>query len=264
MSLLEVKDLAFSYGTKPVFSHVSFRVEKGQIFCLVGPNGSGKTTVEHCLLTHMKPQSGEILLRGRKIADYSPVQLAAELAYVPQNHTRSFPYQTVDVVTMGRTRQRRFLQPGGDDRDSAIRSMELLGIAHLAQVEYSTLSGGELQLVLLARALTQDSEILVLDEPAAHLDIKRTQDILLLLAKIVREQGKTIILTTHDFNHPLLLQDEGTDVRMALMHDGRMEAAGTPTDILSSGMLERIYGIKSRILEIPADRQRHYLAAWSE
>lgn len=264
MSLLEVKGLSFSYGKQPVFSDVSFSIDEGQIFCLVGPNGCGKTTLEHCVLSHLKPQTGEIRIQGQPLSSYSPARLAAELAYVPQSHSRSFPYRTVDVVAMGQTRRQKPLQFGSWDLSAVVAVMEQLGISHLAETEYTALSGGELQMVLLARALVQESRLLVLDEPAAHLDVKRTQKILLLLAKLAREQGKTILMSTHDFNHPLLFEDEGADVKMALMEKGRLSRSGTPLALLSSGCLDDIYGIRSQVIEVKTDKTRHYLAAWSE
>ncbi|MBQ2697093.1 MAG: ABC transporter ATP-binding protein [Clostridia bacterium] len=264
MSLLTVQNLSFSYGTREIFSGVSFAVEQGQIFCLVGPNGCGKTTLQHCLLGHLRPQSGSVLIEGKPLTDHTPRDLAAQLAFVPQSHSRSFPYQTVDVVALGRTRRRKPLQPGGDEREQALAVMERLGIAHLAETEYTTLSGGELQMVLLARALAQESAMLVLDEPAAHLDVRRAQGILLLLAQIAKEQGRSILLSTHDFNHPLFFEDEGADVKMALMEGGRLGRAGRPLELLSSGCLKEVYGIESRVVTVKADKERHYLAAWAE
>lgn len=263
MSLLEVKDLTFAYGDKPVFENASFSVERGQVFCLVGPNGCGKTTLEHCLLSHVKPQRGTISIDGKELSTFTPRELAAEIAYVPQNHVRSFPYRTVDMVAMGCTRQQRFMESGAGSVERALSVMEQLGIEHLADVEYTTLSGGELQMALVARALVQDSRILVLDEPTAHLDVKRGLGILLTLCGLARDQGKTIVLSTHDFNQPLMLQDEGADVRMALMENGALSEAGAPLGMLSSGRLNALYGIQSQIVELSSNPTRHYLAMWS-
>lgn len=264
MSLLEVKNLAFSYGSKNIFSKINFSVDEGQIFCLVGPNGCGKTTLEHCILSHLKPQQGNILIQGQDISSFSSRRLAAEIAFVPQSHTRSFPYNTLDVVTMGQTRRQKLLKFHETDRESALTVMRKLGIAHLAETEYTTLSGGELQMVLLARALVQESKILVLDEPAAHLDVKRAQNILQIVTKLAQEYGQTILLSTHDFNHPLLFQDEGADVKMALMNNGQISEIGKPIELLSSGLLNKTYGIHSQILTVQADKTRHYLAVWNE
>lgn len=264
MSLLEVKSLSFAFDEKPVFENVSFTVEQGQIFCLVGPNGCGKTTLEHCILMHLKPQEGQILLDGEDINAFSTREFAAEVAYVPQTHVRSFPYRTVDVVAMGRTRQQKLLDSNTGHVEHALKTMEQLGIGHLAEIEYTTLSGGELQMALIARALTQESRVLVLDEPTAHLDVKKTQDVLYLLAKLAKDHGKTVVLSTHEFNHPLMLQDEGVDVKMALMESGHLSDVDSPLKLLSSGCLSEIYKVRSQVVEIATDPIRHYLAVWSD
>lgn len=264
MSLLEVKDLSFSYGSHEVFSGINFSVDEGHVFCLAGPNGCGKTTLLHCILSHLKPQQGIVLIRGKQSSTYSSRQLAAEIAYVPQSHTRSFPYKTLDVVAMGRTRKQKLLESGQAHQEVALAYMEQLGISHLAEKEYTALSGGELQMVLLARALAQESSILILDEPTAHLDIKRSQDILQILTKLSREHGKTILLSTHDFNHPLFLQDEGAAVKMALMENGCIGQIGAPVELFTSGALDAIYGICSQVLTVQAEKNRHFLATWNK
>lgn len=264
MSLLEVKNLSFSYGTQNVFSEINFSVEEGQIFCLVGPNGCGKTTLEACILSHLKPQQGGVFIQGRNILGFSSCTLAAEIAFVPQSHTRSFPYNTLDVVTMGRMRRQKLLESEKQHREAALTVMEALDISHLAQTEYTTLSGGELQMVLLARALVQESRILVLDEPAAHLDVKRTHKILGILTRLAKEHGKTVLLSTHDYNHPLLFQDAGADVKMALMDKGHIRGIGAPLELLSSDLLHKIYGIHSQVLTVQAEKARHYLATWDD
>lgn len=263
MSYLEVKDLAFSYGDREVFRNLSFSVEPGEIFCLVGPNGCGKTTLQHCILGHLHCKSGDILINGRSIKDFSAAGLASEIAFVPQDHSRSFPYRVLDVVAMGQIRNRHFAVSGKDDEKKAMEVLKKLGIDFLAETEYTALSGGELQMVLLARALCQDSNILILDEPAAHLDTKRAQSILMLLNRIARDDGKMILMSTHDFNHPLLFEDEGANVKMAFMEKGVLSRSGTPMEILSSGCLQDVYGIESQILEVNGVMKRHYLAAWS-
>ena len=264
MSLLEVHNLSFAYGAVPVFSDVSFAVEEGQIFCLVGPNGCGKTTLEHCVLGHLKPKAGSVRILGRESRAYAPRELASLLAYVPQNHVRTFPYRTMDVVAMGETHSRDLLDLRAPDTTAALRCLDELGIGDLADRPYTTLSGGELQTVLLARALVQKSRILVLDEPTAHLDPRRCLSFLKTLGRLARKEGQTILLTTHDVNQPLLLSDEGAEVRMALMAQGRLSEAQTPLDMLSSDLLDRMYGLSSRLLTVVADRPRHYLAAWME
>ncbi len=264
MSLLDVRNLSFAYGGAPVFSDVSFSLDAGEIFCPVGPNGCGKTTLLHCILGHLRPSSGAVTLAGRPLSGYRPRELAALLAYVPQTHTRAFPYRAVDVVAMGRTRFHGPLPGGPDDALAALSYMKKLGIAALAERPYTTLSGGELQTVLLCRALAQESRILVLDEPTAHLDPRRAALLLKRLAALSKSEGIAVILTAHDVNHPLLLADEGARVGMALMDRGRLSETTDPVALLSSDALQKTYGLSSRLLSVPADRERHFLAAWME
>lgn len=234
------------------------------MFCLAGPNGCGKSTLLHCLSGHLCCQAGEVLIDGRSVRLYPPGKLAARLAYVPQNHVRSFPYQVLDVVSMGQIRSPASLLSRKEKEDLALSALTEVGIPHLAGEEYTALSGGELQLVLLARALCQDSDILILDEPAAHLDVKHTHRILNILLRFSREKGKSVIFSTHDFNHPLQFEDMGAEIKMALMDRGRLSAVNTPGELLSSDSLERMYQVKSRVVEIGGKPNRHFVATWSE
>lgn len=234
------------------------------MFCLAGPNGCGKSTLLHCLTGHFRCETGEVLIDGRPVRLYSPGKLAGRLAYVPQNHVRSFPYQVLDVVAMGQIRSPASLLSKREKEDLALSALTEVGIPHLAGEEYTTLSGGELQLVLLARALCQDSDILILDEPAAHLDVKHTHRILNLLLRFSREKGKSVIFSTHDFNHPLQFEDMGGNIKMALMDHGRLSAVSAPGALLSSDSLGQMYQVRSRIVEIEGKPKRHFVATWSE
>lgn len=266
MSWLSVQGLSFGYGKDLIFEHLNLEVEKGQIFCLMGPNGCGKTTLQHCILNFLKPRSGKILLDGKAVDSCRPRELAEKMAYVPQNHTRSFAYPAVDVVSMGSLRRHKILSAAGEsERKLALYIMEQLHIAHLAERGYTSLSGGELQMVLIARALCQKSEMIILDEPTAHLDIGKSQDVLACICALSREHGKTILLAAHDFNQALYFQDEGCDVRMALMHEGRLSFSEVPLKLLSSSLLEDTWKIGSSILETEAEgRKRHYLVIWKK
>lgn len=262
MNLVEVQDLSFSYGKRQILDKVSFDVKPGEIFCLVGPNGCGKSTLLRCVLGHLRVQSGTVLVQGKPLAEYTPRALADQMAYVPQNHTRAFPFRTVDVVAMGQTRNGGLMSSSRMQEQRAMEVLEQLHLAHLAETEYTTLSGGELQMVLLARALCQGSRILVLDEPAAHLDLGRSQKLLSILRQITQTQGKSILLSTHDCNHPLQLEDDGATVRMALMEQGRLSSGSPPMELLQSDCLQTLYGMESRVVTVPESGGRHFLATW--
>lgn len=264
MNAVEVQGLSFSYGHHPVFSQVSFQVKPGEIFCLVGPNGCGKSTLLRCILGHLQPQAGKIRISGKLLGEYNAPALADQLAYVPQSHTRVFPFRTVDVVAMGQIRKGGLFSSQKDQTRRAMTVLEQLHLVHLAETEYTSLSGGELQMVLLARALCQDSATLVLDEPAAHLDLGRTHDLLAVLRSIAGEQGKTILLSTHDCNHALQLEDSGAAVRMALMEQGRLSPGDTPLALLRSDCMKQLYGMESCVVTVPDAGGRHFLATWRE
>lgn len=266
MSFVEIKDLTVKYGEKTVFAALDLSIERGEIFCLIGPNGCGKTTLQHTLLQLIKPFSGEIFVDGRAASSYKTRQMASKIAFVPQSHARTFPYQTVDVVAMGSLRTRGIF--GSDEQGSTEKAreiMEALGIGQLADVPYTTLSGGELQMVMIARALCQESEMLVLDEPTAHLDIGKAQEILRTISRINREEKKTILIASHDLNQPLYFEDEGNPVRMALMNEGRISQVAGPRELLESEAPKKLYGVDSRVLSVDAGgKKRHFLVTWKE
>ena len=263
MTYLKIRDLSFAYQKKPIFSSLNLDVTRGEIFCLVGPNGCGKTTLQHCILNLLQPSAGEILVDGKMLASYSERELAKKMAFVPQSHTPTFPYLTADVVAMGSLRKRSFF--GGSEnisRKEAVSILEELGIGHLSEKPYTALSGGEMQMVMIARALCQDSEMLILDEPTSHLDIGRSQDILHTISRINKERKTTIIIATHDFNQPLFFQDQKNPVRMALMNEGHISDIDNPLSLLSKDTLGDLYGIKSQVITVDTNPERHFLAIW--
>lgn len=262
MSWLEVRNLDFSYGNKKIFEKVDLDIQPGEIFCLVGPNGCGKTTLQHCILGLLKPEKGTILLKGKPYLSYSVRERARIAAFVPQNHTCAFPYRVADVVAMGNIRKKSPFDLSLRREEKLAREiMEQMGILSLAEKEYNSLSGGELQLVLIARALCQQSDMLVLDEPTAHLDVRRAQELLRLISELAKS-GKTILMATHDFNQPLFFEDEGNRVKMALMDQGRLSTSDLPLSLLTSGEADRIYGVHSQVAELSADKKRHYFVIW--
>ena len=168
---IEVKNLRFCYGGRPVIGDVSFTAEKGELLAVLGPNGVGKSTLFRCLLGFLEPVSGEILAEGKPLSGYSRRELARKIAYIPQSHTPAFDHTVLDSVLMGMTAQLGvFEQPGGLQREKAMQMLRALGLEKLADRGCMKISGGERQLMLLARALVQDASMLIMDEPTANLD----------------------------------------------------------------------------------------------
>ena len=169
--MLSLHDISVGYGTRTVVYDVSFRIRTGEVVCLLGPNGSGKTTLFKAMLGLLPLQAGEMRLEGKNVRRWSRRDYARHIAYVPQLHVPSFPYTVLDMVSMGRTPYLGACSsPGPSDRRIANEVMEEISIAHLRDRPYTEISGGERQLVLIARALAQRPQFLIMDEPTSHLD----------------------------------------------------------------------------------------------
>lgn len=249
MALVDIRDAAFSYGDKEVFSGLSFKLEAGEICCIIGSNGCGKTTLLDCLLGIHSIQSGKIQVAGKNISCYRYHELARQIAYVPQIHEKTFPYKVLQAVVMGRTAYTNFFSsPGKEDEEIAMNCLEMVGIGHLADQPYTQISGGEMQLVMLARALAQDTEIIFMDEPTAHLDFKNELLFLETVAELVRTKGVSVLMATHMPNHSFYFENKGLDISVAMMSNGRIETKGRPCDVLTEESLRRIYQIDARLM----------------
>lgn len=243
---LEARDLAFGYPGHPVGEALDLTLRRGEAVCLLGPNGSGKTTLFRTLLGLLPPRAGRVLLDGRDLARWPRQDLARRLAYIPQAHAGVFPYTALDVVLMGRTPHiGRFAAPGRRDRAVAGAALDRLGIAHLAEADYTRLSGGQRQLVLLARALAQEAAYLVLDEPTASLDFGNQVLVLGELRKL-RAAGLGIVLSTHAPDHAFACAD-----RVLILGDGRLLADGTPDEVVTGPRLAQVYGVAVDVLRPP-------------
>jgi iron complex transport system ATP-binding protein len=244
---LRARDLGFGYPGKPVGRDVTLAVEGGEVHCLLGPNGSGKTTLFKTLLGLLPPQAGTIHIGEERLENLSRQEIARRIAWVPQAHVPPFPYPVREVVLMGRTARLKTLeQPGKRDHEAVEQALETLRITDLGDADYTRISGGQRQLVLIARALAQEAPLMVMDEPTASLDFGNRA---IVLGEILRlaERGLGILLSTHDPDQALAI---GTQV--ALIKDGRLLAQGLPEEVLTGAWLSKVYGVEVSVERVPS------------
>ncbi|MGV8960671.1 MAG: ABC transporter ATP-binding protein [Stenotrophomonas sp.] len=239
--VIQTRGLCVGYGRHQVGTDIAIDIGPGEVLCLLGPNGSGKTTLFKTLLGLLPPLAGEVLVRGQPVAGWSRNAFARHVGYVPQAHDGMFPFTVEEVVLMGRAaRVGRFAAPSRHDRQMAAQCLQTLGIAALATRIYTALSGGERQLVLLARALAQEPALLVMDEPTASLDFGNQIRVLEHIARL-REQGIAVLMSTHQPEHALRIAD-----RIALLARGRIVALGAPAATATAGNLAALYGVSEQ------------------
>ena len=250
-AVISIRGLTFSYGGPDILKEVSLDVCPGKIHCLMGVNGCGKSTLIDCVLGMHEPSAGEVLIGGERADKIKPAQLARRIAYVPQVHDRSFPYLVRDIVLMGRTAWQTGLgAPDEKDEARVGEELERLRIAHLADRPYTRISGGEMQMVMLARALVQDAPVIVMDEPAAHLDFRNELLFLETVVELVRERGIGVLIATHSPNQAFFFENAGIPVVTALMSDHTIPKTGTPSEVLTEKALREIYKMKVRVADI--------------
>lgn len=239
---ITVENLRFAYGTKPVLSGIDFSFEEGQMVCVLGKNGAGKSTMFRCILGLQKEYEGSIRIDGVDVKEMSAAELAKHAAYIPQNHSAVYAFTVRDMVLLGTTVSlKRFDNPGKAQIAMAEQALRQIGIESLADRSYAEISGGEQQLTLIARALAQQAKILVMDEPCANLDYGNQIRLLQTLENLSKE-GYLILQSTHNPEHAFLFADQA----MALI-DGRIAGLGNPQEVLDQELLERMYHIKMKL-----------------
>lgn len=239
---IQVNNLCFSYGKRLVLEGITFHAEEGDLLCVLGPNGVGKSTLFRCMLGLQKQDTGEILLDGDDIKKLSPAKLAKRIAYIPQYGTPVFNYSVFHTVLMGTTPLIGSLASPGKKQEQAVREvLEQFGIAHLSDRGCAQISGGERQLALIARAVVQQAKILVLDEPAANLDYGNQVRVMGRLKQLT-SQGYTVILSTHNPEHALLYAN-----RVMVLMDGKLLKWGSPETVIEESLLRQIYRVNVRL-----------------
>lgn len=241
--IYELLNLSFSYTSleRKILDNINLIISEGEVLSILGQNGSGKSTLLNCMLGLLKPQEGEIRLRGQSLRQMSEKSIASEVGYVPQTHNPAFGYTVFDFVRMGcASRIGFFSRPGKKDDDDTLEALSELGIAELSERPYTELSGGERQQALVARAIVTRPKIVLFDEPTAHLDFGNQLRVLRIIKKL-SEQGYAVVITTHNPDHALLLGG-----RAAILKQGQL-ISGKTEEVISEQALKDLYGSELRL-----------------
>ncbi len=234
----EVQQVSHRYARDPVLRQLEFSVEAGEFFIIIGPNGSGKTTLLKIMAGIVPCKKGKVLVFDRPIERYSARERAAKIAYVPQASMPEFPFTVMETVLMGRT---PYLGPLGIEEDTDIRiareALAFTGMEHLADRKIDQLSGGEQQRAAIARAICQQPDIILLDEPTAALDLAHQVRIMDLMESLKKEEGITVVMVSHDLNLAAMYGQ-----RLLLLESGRLAGLGAPDEVLTYRDLEKVYG----------------------
>jgi iron complex transport system ATP-binding protein len=238
ITAIEAINLSYAYQDNDVFKDMSFSVPKGGFFIIIGPNGSGKTTLMKVLSGVEKPGRGKLHIMGKAVEKYSRKSLAQTLAMAPQMTNVDFPFTVIEIVLMGRSPYKGLL---GLDNQADLRiaqqAMAFTGVEHLAGRKLGQLSGGEQQRVLIARAICQEPEIILLDEPTASLDLAHQVRVMDLMEQLQKEKGVTVIMVSHDINLACMYAQS-----LLLIKNGQIVSSGPPNQVLNYETLEQAYG----------------------
>jgi iron complex transport system ATP-binding protein len=245
---LTVNKLSFTYNGFPALKDVELQMGLGELLSIVGPNGSGKSTLLKCINRILKPKQNIVLINGADTSTIGLRELCKVMGYVPQNSTNTFPFTVFDIVLMGR---RPYIQwsLGEKDKEIVAATWDYLGIGELSMRHFNELSGGEQQKVVIARALAQQPQLLLLDEPTSSLDIKHQLEILCILKGLAQSKHCSVIVAMHDLNLASRFSD-----RMLMLKQGCIFAVGTPESVLTEENIELVYGVKVHVTNSVLDR----------
>lgn len=241
---LQAKEIVFGYDSNPVLDSVSFEIAPSKLVTIVGPNGSGKSTLIKCINRIVSPQGGSILIDRREVAKMTRMEVARYLSYVPQSSVRIFPTNVFDTILMGRRPHIGWL---GSERDEekVWDVLQLLNIERLAMNNFSELSGGQQQKVLIARALVQEAEVMLLDEPTSNLDIWHQLDVMNIIRDVVKKKEITAIMALHDLNLASYYSD-----RIIMMKRGKIVAVGDPHSVITEENIASVYRVQAAVRKL--------------
>ncbi|MCC6712764.1 MAG: ABC transporter ATP-binding protein [Candidatus Dadabacteria bacterium] len=237
-TIIECREVGFSYGPRRILGEITLSFGKGSMHGILGANGAGKSTLLKLLTGALRPEAGEVLYRGKPLRSFGQRAAARKIAYIPQDPVFAFPFTVTEVVLMGRAPYiGRFEFERESDLEMARRAMETVGISHLDKRLISEISSGERQLASIARALVQEPEVMILDEPATFLDIRHRSEIMNILKRLRDERGILIIAATHDIFGALYYFDE-----IIMIREGRVFAEGNVAEVVTGENLSALYG----------------------
>ena len=245
---LDLDEVTVGYKGVPVLKDVSFSLNAGEVLCILGPNGSGKTTLFKTIMKLKQPITGMISIDGRDISSWPFDKIAGYIGYIPQNYSPVFPYTALEMVLMGRTPRLGMCSiPKAKDIEIAMESMKTLNILPLKDKAFTKISGGERQLVLIARAIAQQTKLLIMDEPTNNLDFGN-QALILNQIKKLSQKGMAVIMATHVPEHAFLYADKALMVK-----DGDVLAYGKSKDVLSEENLRKLYRVNLKLMPVVSE-----------
>ena len=239
--MLKIVDLSFSYRDIRVLEDIDVSLKPGEILSIVGPNGTGKTTLLKCITSIITPDRGAVFLGERDVARMSRRELAGYLGYVPQQIPSKFPMTVFEMVLLGR-RPHISWKPSSHDLERVADILQEMKLADLALRDVGRLSGGQRQKVLLARALAQDPEFLLLDEPTSSLDLRHQLEVMEIIRGLVRDNGTGAMIALHDLNLASRFSD-----RIIMLHNGRIFSEGPPAQVMTSENIREVYGVEAMV-----------------
>lgn len=255
---ISIHNIHLSYEKELVFNGINFSVKKGSIVTMVGPNGCGKTTLLKVINGFLKQYEGTVFIDGKNSDEFSNMELAKTLSYVPQLHKSSFPFSVLDVVLTGRMPHvSAFAAPGNKDIKKAYEVLEFLGIRSLAYRPYTQISGGERQMVMIAKAMVQEPDILLLDEPTSFLDLKNQVHVLKTIKSLSRTKNITVLMTLHEPNQAMLFSDEVILLRKLEATKSENNSnlfdniviSGVPENVMTYEKIYEAYGVHVDVVE---------------
>ncbi|MBQ2801795.1 MAG: ABC transporter ATP-binding protein [Lachnospiraceae bacterium] len=250
---LEVRNGNFGYEKEPILKDINFEIRDNTIMTILGPNGVGKTTLLKCIMGFLKWHSGENYMDDKPLSSYSDKVFWQRTSYVPQAKQSVYSYRVVDTVMMGlNAKQNFFSMPKAEDYDKAVHILDMLGVSKLTEKYCNELSGGELQMVMMARALISEPELMILDEPESNLDMKNQLQIMNTIEKVAEEFNTSCLINTHFPNHALKISDT-----TLMLGYGNKQVVGKTKDVVTEENIREYFNVCSRVVSLQVDAKEY-------